>query len=379
MSDELYLLFFLASATALVSLPRPAAAVGAGVFAGLAFLTRPEGGVLCIGAAVGLAALLSWRRRSDAAGDTSRPVIGIRRLALAAVLFGGAFFACVTPYWLWIGGLSPKVNKETIDRFQPAESSAPRDAYARLLRRDYSWYGALGEAAAESVRAGRVVVPLIGLIALWRLRPCWRHPALAVLLACMCVHFGLITLLPYRHGYLHARHTLVVIALLTPIVGIALAFLVQQTRSHGQSLVGYALVAAALLGPAPWALRIPNHQDAFVARAAATLQQRDAGLAGKRLLSGSSGRPLAFYTGMVLEPWGENEPTEDARFAALRGCFVVPHPPDYFAIETGPTEREGNDRLIARLLGDPALASRLREVLREPGEELVVLRVFAID
>src|SRR5262249_21774884 len=149
---------------------------------------------------------------------------------------------CVAPYCLWIGGISPKTNKETLDQFRATALAAGRPDMAALVRDDFSWYGAIRKAIWETGRGGRLVVAGIGVLALLRMRREWRRSVLATFLACLTTHFLLTVLLPFRHGYLDPRHTLAVIMLLVPFAGLALAFLLQRSRAAGRLVAGRALV-----------------------------------------------------------------------------------------------------------------------------------------
>ena len=92
--------------------------------------------------------------------------------------------------------------------------AAPTPKYAALNYERRAIYEAAPLAAYETVRGGRVVVPLLALGSLvaWR-RRLLVSPLLAYTTA-SAVHFSLTVMLLNRHGYLDPRHTLVVVLLL---------------------------------------------------------------------------------------------------------------------------------------------------------------------
>ena len=424
MSDQLHLALYLAAAAVLLHLRDWRAAAACGVLSGLAFLTRPEGAVVCAAAVVVLL------------GGLGCTAIDKRLTRCVAVLL--AFLLIAAPYWLLSGRLTPKAAKETIDQFRagtvsdahtvataPGDvSSVPRgrrgrpeslrpppavpaatalrsetlaveaapahgvsglSAFAALVRRDVAWFAAAPLALYETFRAGRVVIPLLAIPPLIVLRRQLRGPVLLGLVTCLASHFALTCLLLTRHGYLAPRHTLPVVALLLPFAAIFLAHVIADTRRQGRAWVGWLLAIASIAPLAAYSLRVPNYGDAYVARAARWLIEHDPDARNKLLLGGASQRRIAFYADMRWQPWPENTPDADARYAELRRHIVEAAPdsrPDYLAIETGPgAELAGNAELLQRLLADPALAGRAHAIHTETSADVrpVTLHVASFD
>lgn len=415
MSDELHLLLYLAALGLLIP-PGPAPAVlGAGALAGLAFLTRPEAAVLV---PAGLAGLLATR------GGIPRA-----RLAARAALLVLGFVACAAPYWSLVGTLSAKKNPLEWLRTAPPPTrpaTAPPAAavmpaglphtagaphagafqrpvgarhaarvlhaggtcaaagpgpapsqpapLARLITRDVAWWGLLPEALHQLLRAGRVVVPLLALLPLVDLRRRLLGPVLAAPTTCFAGHLALAMLLLARYGYLHPRHMLVTAMLLVPPAAMLLARLVQLATGRGRRGLAALALALPALPLALYSLRVPNSQDAHLVAAARLLAAQDAGIRDRRLLSGSSGRRIAFYADMAWEPWHEQPEHYAALTRQIRGGR-----PGYFALELGRGEElAGNGALAERLLHDPQLAPWLGSVQRLPrpaGGELLLIEL----
>jgi len=371
MSEPLFLSFYLGAVILLFDLRIAIRAAAAGLLAGFAFLTRPEGALVYLAA---LAVLFTPRN----------PLPWNRRLRLAA-LVTCTFALCAAPFVAASGGLSPKLGKETFERSQPAErvatalSPSPAPQTARLLREDVTWWLAGPRALWEIARAGRVIVPLLALPPLLQLRRRFREPALLAVLLCAAGHFALTGLLVYRHGYLHPRHTLVVIVLLIPFAAMLLARLLALAAARGR--ITQALVLAICFLPlATYDLRVPNGADGHLRRAADWLVGHAPHSAGKLLLGGASERRIAFYADLRWQPWPENEADPDLRRAALRD-HLVHFRPDFFAITTGPrAELRENAELLADLLAaDRDLAAAARVFHVEHGFDDVQLRLFALD
>lgn len=355
MSDQLHLALYLGGVTLVVALQRWKTAFACGLVGGLAFLTRPEGAVVCLAA---VAALIARRRFWPARVWVTNGV---------AVAVG--FLLCAGPFIAATGRLSPKTDKEPVESFRAGAAVAPIEAreslnqprHAALLRREVSWIASLPQALKEVFRAGRVVIPLLALAPLIHLRRRLTRPPLVGLVVCMTVHFALTAYVLARHGYLHPRHTLVMVMLLVPLAAILLDHLCRTLTSRGARGAAIVVLAACF---GPMALRsffIPNGADAFIADAARWLREHDPEVSTKLLLGGSSQRRLAFYADLRLQPWPENEPTIERRFEALRDHLLGSRP-DYFAIDTGPgQERAGNDELLELLRADETVSQHVRE------------------
>jgi hypothetical protein len=370
MSDEVHLALYLGAVFLLLKLDTLPAALGCGILSGLAFLTRPEGALPALG---GLVTLLAHRRE-----------LRLRKLARPAVVLTCGFLLCAAPYWCVVGRLSAKKNL-----FQPKASSVcpPRptanaDAVsyltsspggcrymvqagllAKLERLDVPWYALLPQALYKLFRAGRLLIPLLALPALWSLRKQLTGTVLAGWTTCLAGHLGLTLVLLSRYGYLDPRHMLVPIALLTPLAAMFLArglSLLLDLRSFG--LAG-AIAGVCFLPPAVYALRVPNGPDRYLADAARWLVAHDPAVASKRLLAGSSPQRLAFYADMRWEPWAEKPEEYAALVRQIRNGG-----PGYLALEIGPGyERQGNRELAEKLLHDGHLAAYLGPVEVRPG------------
>lgn len=402
MSDELHALLYLGTMAVVLGAARPGSAIGAGICAGFAFLTRPEGAVAGCGAALGYI--------------LDRSVSIRRRLALAGLVLG-TMAAVATPYWMVAGKLSPKTEKETTAELTAPEARiAPRDRQfaaaggsglilAALAREDVAWYAAIPRAALEVFRAGRVVVPMLALPALcflWRRMRGTRAMAIA---ASMPVHFSLTVLLVYRHGYLSPRHELVIVALLIPFSAIALEYLgtelierIRRRRAgagggasdHGAHAIANsmgatrssaaargewnqgamatfcrALVTIFAVAPLVWyAVRVPNADAGYIREISRWITNNDAHSRRMLLMGGSSQSRIAFYADMRFQPWPENLPTVERQFAALRE-HLLQHRPAYFAIDLGDGRETGrNGELLGRLSSDadigPYIATEFR-------------------
>lgn len=398
MSDPMHLLLYLAGVYRLVDLRTWGGALGCGLFSGLAFLTRPEGAVVCLSAGLLLALRLRHRPRLE-------PV----RLG---VLVAVGFLACAVPYWLVLGGLSPKASKEPAERFvpttdrqlegsdgHPAPQSdgwywqlvrrtssvgdaepGPQPALAALVRREVEWWLAAPVAAYETARAGRVVVPLLAIPALWSLRRRVLEEPLAGPLMCAAIHFTLTAVLVSRHGYLNPRHTLVVVALLIPPAAGTIAEAIERARPRGRVALraATALVVALLLPLAYYARRVPNGIDGYIAAAARQLHEIDPSASERVLMGGASERRIAFYADMRFAPWPEDEPDHQRRFEQLRRHLLLGQP-EYFAIAVGGgREIHGNRELLERILRDAELGPRLKELFSISAPRDRLLRVFAI-
>jgi hypothetical protein len=396
MSDQLHLLFYLAGVYLLVGLREWRAALGCGLCSGLAFLTRPEGAVVCLSAGL-LLGLRLLRQRC------------FQPLALGLAVAAG-FLVCAAPYWLVLGGLSPKTGKEPVERFVPAAARpfeglggplahqldgwyghlarrtpsvgnperGTQPALAALVRREVEWWLAAPVAAYETVRAGRVVVPLLAIPALWSLRRRVFEEPLVGPLMCMAIHFALTAVLVSRYGYLSPRHTLVVVALLIPPAAGTIVEVIERARRAGRVRLAVAAVIALPLPLAYYAQRVPNGMDGYIADAARQLREHDANAGERVLMGGASQRRIAFYADMRFAPWPEDEPDDRQRFEQLRQ-HLLDGRPDYFAIEVGGgREIQRNRELLEQIMGDGELGPRLKELFSISAPRDRLLRVFSL-
>ncbi len=360
MSEQPFLLLCVLALSSMIGAAGSGRWLASGALCGLAYLTRPEAAVLVIAGCL-------------AAGSTLQ--IPPLRRATNVVALLSAFAATAGPYVALIGGLSAKADKQQIHEFvAPAAAAAhplaaraaaqrpvaPR--FAALERVQTNWYESIGVALYQTLRSGRVVVPLLALPALWRRRrACWNVPLLAPVV-CMTLHFVLAVLLQFRHGYLDPRHMLLIVVLMSPFAAATIVGL-----AAGRARWTARLVASACLLPlALYALRVPNGADRWVPEAVAALRRRDPAVSGKLLLGGASQRRVAFYCAARWQPWPEEEPDPQRRFEALRDHLLL-HRPSHFLIEVGAgSEAPGNDALLEKLRAD----TRLRGVL-SPTFEIV--------
>ena len=379
MSGQLHLAFYLAATILLLNFQTPRAALCCGLLGGLAFLTRQEGAVPVI---AGLAVLVMQRRHLRA-----------RRLLIcaAALIFG--FVLCTAPYWSTVGRLSTKKDMfgwlRGDDRpasTRSAEQGVDATNRTRPLSRDGNValaklevspppvYALLPHILYRLFRAGRVVIPLLAIFPLVTLRRRLLKPPLLGLITCMAGHLTLTAALLSSHGYLQPRHMLVVIMLLVPLAAITLSHVAGWFTERRRALLGTIFITACLVPLAVYALRTPNFKDRYVVQAAQWLVQHDPGVAGKRLLCGTSPMRIAFYADMRWEPWFE----EPEQYGVLRQQ-IREGPAGYLAIDVGPGfEREGNRELVEQLEEDPALAGLIREVHVQPGPDKNALHVFEV-
>ncbi len=367
MSGQIHLAFYLAAVCWLVKLDAAPAALGCGLSAGLAFLTRQEGAVPVL---AGLVVLVAQRKRTA----------GKKLVSRAALLLLG-FLVCAAPYWSIVGRFSTKKSlfegwaEETALALpsgpeSPGEpltmlprASAP--ALAKLETQDLPWYGLAPHALYKLFRAGRVVVPLLALFPLINLRKRLFGPTLIGPAACATGHFTLTLALLAHHGYLSTRHMLVPTMLLVPLAAMLLARVLTLLLDLRRPVVGALMIAVCVWPLVAYALRTPNAPDRFLVEAAQWLRRHDPELASKRLLSGSSPKRIAFYADMRWEPWWE----QPEHYGAL-SRQIQAGGPGYFAVEVGPGfERAGNAQLVERLSGDDELAPYLGAIRTRPGPD----------
>jgi hypothetical protein len=385
MSDQVHLALYLAAACLLLKLESASTALGVGVLAGLAFLTRPEGLMPVIG---GLAVLATQRKRT-----------AWRLLSGRAVLLLLGFVVCALPYWLAVGRLSAKKdphdwlpredaaavrNCTTVVNRAPAADedgdASPGTALARLTTVDLRGYQVAPFALYKLLRAGRVIVVLLAVLPLVNLRRRLLGPELIGLSTCAAGHFALTLILLSHYGYLDPRHTLVIVMLLVPLAALFLGRVLHLLRQRGQTWLSVLVLTACVLPLAAYAARVPNRQDRFLADATRWLTGHDPDLSSKRLVGGSSTRRIAFYADMRWEQW-----FEDPNDAATLRAQLLSGGPGYFAIEVDPagsrdrgSERSGNRALVEHLLGDAEIAAHMRLVHTETGPDGSQLQLFEL-
>ena len=404
MSDELHLALYLLGAWALLKLDSVKASALCGLAGGLAFLTRPEGMVVVL---AGLVVLLADR--------------GVRwsaRIGRGMTLVG-VFLACALPYWVAVGKLSPKKNPldwlrggevalrapadggacvagvgwqttagtepgryttvgtET-GRYSSAGAGPGRYSWGAVLAKlellHLKWYALVPYALEALFRGGRVVVPLLAVFALFSLRRRLLSVPLIGASACVAGHFALTLVLLARHHYLAPRHMLVIVMLLVPFAAALLAWLLAQAEKRASRALK-ALVVVCVLPLALYSLRQPNFGDRFLVDAAHWLADCDPDVGSLTLMSGSSHRRIAFYTGATWLYWYE----APNYITGLRDQ-ILEQQPDYFVIETGRGfEREGNSRVVEELPADPQLAGHVAWVHTRPNGDESTLHFFRFE
>lgn len=408
MSDQLHLAFYLAGVCLFMRLDRWWGAAGCGLASALAFLVRPEGIAV---APAGL--LVAWR-------DARIP--GARRRAATSALILAGFLLCALPFWSLTGKLTIKkdldhwlersaatvapmdaatpnhnafLSREPRDelpnhtRFAPTH---PRGFLAKLETYDLAWYAVAPWLLYVLFRAGRVVIPLLAIGPLINVRHRWLRAPLIGLAACAAMHLALRALVLYRDGYVAPRHLLVVVMLLLPFAAMLVARILEltdwqsdasrtsvetaprrQTRPVRLSPASACIFLAMVFLPLMFrSLYLPNAADAHLPTAAAWLRDHDPSISSKRILSGSSGSRVAFYTGAAWSFWYETPEQYEAM------CNVIAREePDYFVIETGAGfEREGKAAAIERLRDEPRFATKLQDEHQLPIHGGHTLHIF---
>lgn len=345
MSDQLHLAFFLAAAWGLLGLHQHHAALLVGLCSGLAFLTRQEG---VIPALAGLGALVLALR--------TQPAVRVGTRA-AALLLGFSLLA--VPFWATVGQFSPKKSiEDVLGAAGGAHTSTLFDEHggvglelARLETRVVPWYLLAPWVFYETLRGGRVLLPLLALPPLWNLRRLWLRGPLAGLTLCIAGHFLVLMLLLERFGYLAPRHSLPIVVLLTPFAALLLARIYSLLAELRQAWIGVGLCALLYLPLALYGLRTPNYADRMYPHIARDLCAIDATVAGRRMISGSGAKRVAFYTQAAWEPWYEDPDDVDNLIWQLRQGR-----PGYLLIETGDGgERRANAELLQRLRRRPEM------------------------
>ena len=372
MSEQLFFVWYLSAATLLLGPWQPLRAGLFGLIVGLAFLTRPEG------AALGLAGVMAVAARKFTQKET--------KSAACVALMAAGFLAIASPYWMALGKFSAKEDKQTIEELAPAtaqlfgfaasnvqtgDEARPRFVRAAVTRERYPVHGAVGAAIMETVRAGRAVVLLAAIPALWVVRKKLAGPALAGLLAAASIHFTLTTILLYRHGYLSPRHTLAVVLLALPWAALTLEHLWRHGL-RGNRVLGLLMVSLVFGVLAGYGLRVPNQYDAHLLKAAAWLNGRSDKQPDWVLVGGDSLKRAAFYADIQIRDWNEEAPDIEQRAASIVAKLRDERPVARFlGIETDGEaepgdEPYGNDMLLKRLRQSPDIGPRLHMVFSTP-------------
>lgn len=402
MSEQIFLVFYLAAATLLLGNWRPIRAGIFGIFVGLAFLTRPEGAALGIAGVVAVLAnaLAQYRRNplqpTGTFAHRREAVTSVRQAPSTRpslmtclgclLLMAAGFLAVAAPYWTALGRISPKAEKQTLEQLMPdaalsrsviaqplviAGSSNPRLLVAAVSLEKFPFYEAAGVALLETARAARVVLLLAALPALWVVRKKLAGPVLIGLLAAALLHFTLTVLLLYRHGYLSPRHTLVVVILNIPWSALSLEHLWRVGLRANRPL-GILLFSAILGVLAGYAIRVPNQNDAHLLKAAAWLQALPQKQPDWILVGGDSLKRVAFYADIKIRDWHEEAPTTEQRAASILARLRDQQPPPRFlGIETDLNaepgdEPYGNDLLLKSLRKHHEIGPRLRPAFATP-------------
>lgn len=384
MSEQLFFVWYLGAATLLLGSWSASRAATFGVLVGLAFLTRPEGAAIGVAGAVAV-----FARRST---------LGRGRSAVCLALMAAGYLVTAAPYWMVLGRFSNKEDKQTIEEVIPAtaellglpsfelathERQGPTLSFAAVTRERYPIYQAAGVALLETVRAGRGVVFLAGLPALWLLRKKILGPMLIGLFTAASLHFALTVILIYRHGYLSPRHTLAVVMLVLPWAALTLEHL-WRLGLRGNRVIGILLCSAVFGVLAGYSLRVPNQGDSHLRTAAGWLN----GLRDKEpewiLVGGDSLKRVAFYADIGIRDWNEEAATVKLRAASIIARLRDDRPPArFFGIETDfdaqpGDEPYGNDLLLKELRKDPEIGPRMHsvfEVTRSGGGTLVIFEI----
>lgn len=388
MSEPLFLLFCMIALGWMISDPaggnaaRMARALGIGLLAGFAFLVRPEGATIAV---AGAAAILA----------ASAPLIARVRACFALAL---GFVVLAGPYMSLVGGISPKLDKQTLDEFQadaipqmrvladlqtaPLNTRLP--VWAALIRHDRPWYLIVPWVIYETLRGGRVVIPLLALAEVWPWRRRWLGSPLLPLALTAMLHFTLCALLAARHGYLDPRHTLLIAMVCIPTAAILLARITAWSAIDDGMRPSRRVCATGLillvLGPlAVYSARIPNAADRPLREIADWVTANVPNRGGRLLIGGASERRISFYSGMRWQGWPENEPSIDARFEKLK-THILTYPTNYFALRAGPgAELAGNQKLLERLQSDAQLKDRLRLLREALGPDGTHAYLFAFE
>lgn len=373
MSDQLHLALYLAAVLCLIRSDSLYYAFGCGAFAALAFLTRPEGIVPIIAAFI----VLSHRTLQ------ARTAKSVTRLAAAV----GTFALLAAPYWYATGTLTNKkdvfaaTSQAAKTKTAHLQSNSSEHEHhrppllAKLELRDVPLVKLLPETLRSIFRAGRVVIPLLAIAAFFLPGVRWRTPASAAVFLCILGHTALAILLLERYHYQQPRHLLPVVALITPLAGIALAGIHEHAKKINHIWPHIAAIFLIYLPLALYAVRLPNYAERFWRVAANELRDENPQLASTQIMSGSAGRILAFYSDAEWIYW-----PEDATRPDLLARQLKESKPEYFAIVIGPGgETIGNDEIAATLERGDLIDAPLVSTLRMPMDRDQQMRVYRFN
>ncbi|MHC4846005.1 MAG: ArnT family glycosyltransferase [Planctomycetota bacterium] len=294
-SDGLFLALFLfairmafAAAERGVCRRRMAAA---GLFTGLAYLTRPEG--LFVALPIGLWALWAFRRAAPSRARPARVVSGVAVFAFVLAIvampyvmtvhrYTGAWGISMKPSLSAIGLSegdkanrppdeapisSPKVRRAPVAPSEPEPTLTAEPKQGSLL--PLPWVQAdtrrLQDSAlrqsldtfVNTLREDTLVLALVGLVVLWRR----RRGAATLLLAVCGVWIALTTYHLSQSTYLSARHIMAPMVLMLPLGGAGIAVAWNAAREQAWLRYGLRLlVAAVLLAMLASGVR-PRHED----------------------------------------------------------------------------------------------------------------------
>jgi hypothetical protein len=199
-------------------LRRPAGLLLSGMAAGLAYLTRPEGGFLpaaIAGVMVVAQAIPAWRQ------PWSRWAWGLTLMALG-------FVSLAAPYWITIGGLTNKPASLDLFRWlhqqlaagEGSASGVPgcllasrfTDGVDGVPRPAVGPFYALAEVLDEVCKGFNYSAWLPLVLGLgWYFRQARRSPGLLLVLLLILVQLLVLWLVAYRARYVSERHTLLVV------------------------------------------------------------------------------------------------------------------------------------------------------------------------
>ncbi len=377
MADELHLCFYLGAVLCFARSSARRAALGAGILAGLAFLTRQEGALVAL---VAVVFLIAHCRRD-----------GARRVVARVVLVLVGFALLAGPYWWLTGSFSNKKDPlelllgsvtappATVSVASSELVSAPVAARrgpiaARLERQDPGWLMLAPTVVHELFRAGRIVIPLLAFVGLVMIGRRLGDSHNRFLMMLLVSHVAVLALLLKREGYLAQRHLLPVLSLLMPYAVLALVGVMDRLRARRHSAGAMVVLAVVFLPLLLYSLRQPNHADRFLVDAARRLREFDPTIAGRRIMSGSSARRVAFYCDAVWLSW-----PEQPEFAHRLVTMLQEQRPAYFLIELGDGfETEGNRKLVGKL-ETSGIAETLERVLEQPRPQGGVLRAYRLN
>jgi Dolichyl-phosphate-mannose-protein mannosyltransferase len=176
----------------------------AGLSAGFAYLTRPEGLVLPLVAFLVLLVCLIRR--------VAKPLKLLTHFAI--LLFG--FLVCAGPYMVLIGKLT---NKPAMGEQDTTAAPVVGPLFAETVSSSSTGLGRIGAAIMaclkEVLKTGHYGVAVFGFIGVFVLFPQWRRePKYWFPLLFLLVHTSVLVVLAYRSGYVSERHTIPAVAIL---------------------------------------------------------------------------------------------------------------------------------------------------------------------